>query len=228
MEKKICSTIDGESNLSDNVRIQSAVTVTDVGQRKLSTCRLCSDRCSNSDDASSIGYSSAPSTTYSSSSGGRPDDLERGVEFYDLSELDLILAADSIFRKWTPETRWTFKNMIPEMTNVESQSAVVEQDVEEVQKFPGDKTNLFSVVQSSSPLEYMPDVNGCDKVWPAEHVVEVPEVHIYEEIDDNFSANCRQPVVSNAQRQPPPLPERNFNRKLHYRKPPFSLRQVNV
>ncbi|KAL1242701.1 Serine hydroxymethyltransferase [Trichinella spiralis] len=212
MEKKICSTIDGESNLRDNARIQSAVRVTDVGQRKLSTCKLCSDHCSNSDDASSIGYSSAPSTTYSSSSGGRPDDLERGVEFYDLSELDLILAADSIFREWTPETRWTFKNMIPEMTTVESQSA----------------TNLLSVVQSSSPLEYMPDVSGCDKVWPAEHVVEVPEVHIYEEIDDNFSANCRQPVVSNAQRQPPPLPERNFNRKLHYRKPPFSWRQVNV
>ncbi|KRZ14638.1 hypothetical protein T11_3235 [Trichinella zimbabwensis] len=222
--EKICSTIDGESNLRDNVRIQS----TDVGQRKLSTGKLYSDRCSNSDDASSIGYSSAPSTTYSSSSGGRPDDLERGVEFYDLSELDLILAADSIFREWTPETRWTFKNMIPEMTTVEeSQSAFVDQDVEEEQQFPPDKTNLVSV--QSSPLEYMPDaMSGCEKVWPAEHVVEVPEVHIYEEIDDNLSANCRQPLVGKTQCQPPPLPERNFNRKLHYRKPLFSWRQFNV
>ncbi|KRZ26357.1 hypothetical protein T4B_4340 [Trichinella pseudospiralis] len=222
MMEKICSTIDGKSNLRD----RTGVSVTDVGQRKLSTGKLCSDRCSNSDDASSIGYSSAPSTTYSSSSSGRPDDLERGVEFYDLSELDLILAADSIFREWTPETRWTFKNMIPEVTTVESQSAFVDQNVDEEEKFPADNTNLISV--QSSPLEYMPDVSDCEKVWPAEHVVEVPEIHIYEEIDDNFSANCRQVSVDKAQRQPPPLPARNFNRKLHYGKPAFSWRQFNV
>ncbi|KHJ40606.1 hypothetical protein D918_09290 [Trichuris suis] len=170
------------------------------------------------EDQCSVGYSSAPSTTYSVGSGRTEDHSISDAEFYDLDSVHCFKVVDDegFFGEDDDDTFLPAKAVLWDSLDIDDVKPSPDfwachsgsmQEVNEQTNKRTTRKGFFSLDrQQRTPVRRLHMIGGAGKP---------EEEHIYEEIPDDL------PCCSEAMRKaelPPPLPPRHFHRPMVYRK----------